>query len=300
MDSTTRPIAVLGLGGVGGMIAARTDALAIGTERTVEVVRASGITLVEGDSTAIVPLDAAERLEQPIGLLVIAVKAPALEAALERIAPASVERAVVLPLLNGLEHLATIRAWAAETGSTARVAAGSISRLQAFSPEPGLIIQRRPTPLVTASSDHMPAADLDEALRPLHVPGIEVEIAESEALVLWEKAARLAVLAAATSASGEPVGTLRADASWRRRLDEALVEACAAAAAEGVALEPAAQWAIIDAMPETLTTSTARDVLAGRPSELDAITGSVMRAAARHGIATPALAGLMEDACRPR
>ena len=43
---------------------------------------------------------------------------------------------------------------------------------------------------------------------------------------------------------------------------------------------PSAQWAIIEAMDHDLTTSTARDVAAGRPSELDAISGSVVRAGA--------------------
>ena len=38
----------------------------------------------------------------------------------------------------------------------------------------------------------------------------------------------------------------------------------------------------------------ARDVAAGRPPELDAIGGAVLRAAARHGIATPTVARLVE------
>ena len=95
------------------------------------------------------------------------------------------------------------------------------------------------------------------------------------------------MLAAATVASGLTVGALRADAAWRDRLREALDEACAVAAADGVRLDPAAQWAIIDALPAELTTSTARDARAGRPTELDAITGSVVRAGDRLGVADP-------------
>ena len=40
----TQPIAVLGAGGIGGMIAARTGAVCVGTARTVEAIRASGLT----------------------------------------------------------------------------------------------------------------------------------------------------------------------------------------------------------------------------------------------------------------
>ena len=39
---TRAPLAVLGLGGVGGALAARTGALCVGTERTVEAIRARG------------------------------------------------------------------------------------------------------------------------------------------------------------------------------------------------------------------------------------------------------------------
>jgi 2-dehydropantoate 2-reductase len=141
----------------------------------------------------------------------------------------------------------------------------------------------------------------DGRLEPLRVPGIEVVLGDDERSVLWEKAARLAVLAAATVASGLAVGSLRMDAEWRPRLEAALGEACAVAAADGVHLDAVAQWAIIEAMPEDLTTSTARDAASGGPTELDAISGSVVRAGARLGVPTPALARLLEEAaCRVR
>ena len=161
------------------------------------------------------------------------------------------------------------------------------------------MVQRSPGALVTAAGDAVDPARLDAALGPLRVPGIDVVVATGERAVLWEKAARLAVLAAATVASGLTVGALRADPVRRQRLREALDEACAVADADGVRLDPAGQWAIIDALPAELTTSTARDARAGRPTELDAITGSVVRAGARLGVPTPALAGLLEEArCR--
>src|SRR4029079_5964647 len=95
------------------------------------------------------------------------------------------------------------------------------------------------------------------------------------------------------------VGPLRADATWRPRLQEALAEGGAVASADGVELELLEQWAIIESMPDDLTTSAARDAASGGPTELDAITGSVVRAGARLGMPTPALARLLEEAsCR--
>jgi len=102
-------------------------------------------------------------------------------------------------------------------------------------------------------------------------------------------------------ASSLAVGRLRVDEAWRQRLVAALDEACAVAAADGAALDAAAQWAIIEAMPDDLTTSAARDAASGRSTELDAITGSVVRAGMRLRVPTPALALLLEEAaCRAR
>jgi 2-dehydropantoate 2-reductase len=98
-----------------------------------------------------------------------------------------------------------------------------------------------------------------------------------------------------------PIGELRSDPEWRRRLQEAIAETCRVAAADGVDLSAEAEWEIIASMPPLLTSSTARDIAAGRPSELDAITGAAVRAGYRVGVATPQLERLLaeaEETCR--
>jgi 2-dehydropantoate 2-reductase len=298
---TREPIAVLGIGGVGGMVAARTGAVCVGTERTVNAIRARGLTLTQGDVTTVVHPDAVTRLDRPIALLVVAVKAYDLDAALERVAPAALHGALVLPLLNGLEHVDALRRRLGASDTVSRgspaVAAGSIGRVEAFSPEPGVVVQRTTeAAIVEAACAGLGRVALEAALASLRVPGIEVVVADDERAVLWSKTTRLAILAAATVASGRTVGELRDDPSWRARLEEALREACAVAAAEGVSVDPAGQWAIIQALPHDLTTSAARDASAGRPTELDAIAGSVVRAGLRLGVPTTELARLLAEA----
>lgn len=294
-------VAVLGGGGIGGLIAARTGALCVGTERTVAAIRAGGLRLEHDGTTTIARPEAVERLERPVDLLVVCVKAYDLESALERIPAETVAGAVVLPLQNGLEHVAAIRAHfeARDTVSEARptVAAGSIGRVEAFSPEPGVVVQRTlGAATIAAASAELGAEALAAALAPLRVPGIEVVVLDDERAVLWEKAARLAVLAAGAVASREAAGALREDGAWRHRLCSALAEACAVALAEGIAVDPAEQWAIIESLPADLIPSAARDAAAGRRTELDAITGSVVRAGRRAGVPTPELARLLDDA----
>lgn len=303
LEPHTGRIAVLGLGGIGGMLAARTGALCVGTDRTVAAIRDTGLTLVHPGGTLVAHVEATATLERQVDLLVVAVKAHDLEAAFDRIEPSALAGAVVLPLLNGLEHVDAIRTRFGASNTVLQappiVAAGSVGDVEAYSPEPGLVVQRTDGATVVAASNELGEERLAGALAPLRVPGVRVTIRADEQAVLWAKATRLSVLAAATVATGRSVGELREDPSWRERLRTALGEAVRIAEADGVELHAADQWAIIESLPPDFTTSTARDAAAGRPTELDAITGSVVRAGRRLGVGTPVLTALLEEAaCR--
>jgi 2-dehydropantoate 2-reductase len=278
-------VGVLGPGGVGGALAVRlalagNDVVCVGTAATVAAIRKSLVLEWLGERLEARPA-AVEVLDQPVDLLLVTVKAPRLRAATDRIRTGP---RVVLPLMNGLEHLERLR-----RVFPARVAAGSI-RIEAYAAERGHLVQESPFTAVRMASDDVP---LDGVAAVLRRAGIETRIVESERAVLWEKAARLAALAPATALTQRPVGELRADPEWRATLEAAIAEACAVATADGAPSTPAAHWAIIDTMPDGLSTSAARDVAAGRPSELDAITGAVVRAARGLGVATPTLDDLL-------
>ena len=159
-------------------------------------------------------------------------------------------------------------------------------------------MQNTPGVIITVAGD-ADSASVDL----LGQSGAEVRVDGSESAVLWEKLARQAPVAAATTATQRPIGELRSDPEWRPRLERAIAETCAVAAADGVPLAPEAQWEIIESMPPKLTSSTARDVAAGRPSELDAITGAAVRAAKRLDVPAPTLEQLLaeaEETCRAR
>ena len=47
------------------------------------------------------------------------------------------------------------------------------------------------------------------------------------------------------------------------------------------------RWAMLDAQPADTTSSMQRDIMAGRPSELEAQTGAVVRLGKKTGIPTP-------------
>jgi 2-dehydropantoate 2-reductase len=280
-------VAVLGAGAVGAVFAvplARTGCRVVCVARaeTAKAIRRDGITLARHGDVLHARPESVELLTDSVDLLLVTVKAPALQDALERVVAEPVK---VVPLLNGLEHVDRLR-----TLLGGRVVAASVGRLEAYREGLTTVAQTTRRPLVTL------APEGESISRVFAAAGAEVRIGTSERAVLWEKVARLAPLAAATVLTQRPVGDLRLDPEWRGRLEQVIAEACAVAAAERVELDPARQWEIIDSMPADLTMSTARDAAAGRPSELDAITGAVLRAGRRLSVQTPALDRLLEEA----
>jgi 2-dehydropantoate 2-reductase len=228
---------------------------------------------------------AVPQLTRPFDVLIVATKSTGLEAALGRVAAPP---GLVVPLLNGLDHMATLR----RRFGADRVAAGTI-RIEADRPEPGRIVQTSPFLRIDLAADEPalgPALDALASL--LQTAEIPVQIGPSEAQILWSKLVRLNALACTTSASDRPIGFIRTDPEWRERLVGCIYEAAAVANADGASIDPAARLAELDEAHEGLGSSMQRDIAAGREPELDAIAGAVLRAGRRHGVPCPTIAGL--------
>jgi len=284
--------AVLGPGAVGGALAVRlanagVTVVCVAHPEAAGLVALAGLVLESPEGTLSARVQVVERLVKPVDLLLVTVKAPALDDAVERIDASAVEHGVVLPLLNGIEHMDVLRG-----RFDGRVAAGTISHFQAYRAGRVQIIEATPSPLITMASESLSGSEVERAADLLRRARVDVRVGQSEKRVLWHKLARIAPLAAVTSVSGRPLGVLRKDPEWRQKLDDGIVEACAVAEADGVSLRPSAQWAIIEEMADETTTSAARDVIAGRTSELDAIVGAVLRIGERHDVPCPTLTEL--------
>ena len=284
--------AVLGPGAVGGSLAVRlansgVQVVCVAHPEAVGLIALAGLVVESPEGTLTARVEVVEQLAKPVDLLLVTVKAPVLDDAVGRVDPSAVERGVVVPLLNGLEHMDVLRA-----RFDGRVAAGSISHFQAYRAGRVQIIEATVAPVITIASESLARGEVEAAADLLRRGRIDVRVGQTEKRVLWHKLARIAPLAAVTSVSGRTVGELRTDPGWRQRLDSAIVEACAVAEADGVSLRPAAQWAIIEEMADETTTSAARDVAAGRRSELDALLGSVLRAGERLDVPCPTLTEL--------
>ena len=288
-------VAVLGIGGIGGLVSALLwrsgcDVTCIAKEDAAEALRRDGLTLESAAFGTFTARPAViTHLERDPDILLIATKSTTLRNALTR-APASIApTALIVPLLNGIEHLVLLRAVYGP-----RVAAVVIGGVEAFTRSPTRIMQTTSSAQIELASDGEVAQPRLTALAEMFArAGFTATVRPREAEVMWGKLVRINALACATSASGKRLGEVRSDPWWRAQLEGCLREGVAVAAAEGVVMDADAIMAQIDGFSSSLGTSMQRDVEAGRPSELDAIAGAVVRAGRRHGIACPITEGLM-------
>jgi 2-dehydropantoate 2-reductase len=286
-------VAILGPGGVGGLLAgvlarAGTEVAVVARESTAAVIAQSGVqvrSVMFGDFST--HPRALARLQGPVDALIVATKAAGLKSALERVA---VEPTVVLPLLNGLDHLAELR----ERFAAGSVLAGSI-RVEADRPQPGVVVHTSPFLLVSMASGEPAVRPAMQALADtISQAGVPVRVEDSEADVMWSKLVRLNALACTTSAYNVLLGEIRSTPRLRADLVGAIEEACAVGRAEGARdIDPARALAELEAAHDTLGSSMQRDIAAGREPELDAIPGSVLRAGARHSIQCPTIERLV-------
>jgi 2-dehydropantoate 2-reductase len=289
---------VLGPGGVGGFLAAALtrsgiDTTLVARTQSADAIEAGGGLRVRsvrlGDVSAQPRLATAAAGEA--GALLVATKAVGLEQALERVA--GLEPRIVLPLLNGLDHLDLLR----ERYGT-RAVAGSI-RIESTRVAPGEIEQTSPFLRIDmASADEHMRAPIDELATLLEGAGVPTRILDSEAQAMWGKLVRLNAIACATSAWDLPLGEIRSDPERRAALEACVREGAAVAQAEGADVAPGDTMAELDDAHPGLRTSMQRDIAAGRAPELDAIAGSVLRAAGRHGLACPEIERLARVAAR--
>jgi 2-dehydropantoate 2-reductase len=281
-------LAVLGPGGVGGLLGGALDRAGapvtiVARAATVEAIAERGLSVSSvllGDFLAHPP--ATPRLEQPVDVLIVATKAAGLREALERI---EVAPKLVLPLLNGLDHVAVLRErFAAET-----VVAGTI-RVEADRPEPGVVVHTSKFLRVDMASSYPSArAAMQRLASTLADAAIPARIGDSEPQVMWSKLVRLNALACTTSAYDKLLGEIRSTPKLRADLVGAIEEGCAVARAEGASIPSEDPLGELGAAHDTLGSSMQRDIAARRSPELDAIPGSVLRAAARHWIECPTI-----------
>jgi len=287
-------VAVLGPGGVGGLLAGllarRGDQVTcLAPPATAAHLATHGLELRSpalGDAR--VAVEAADRLDHEVDVCFVTVKAAQLAEAVEAVPAQVLGDGLVVPFLNGIDHVA----WLRGRYPPDQVVAGTI-RVESTRVGPGVIEHVSPFAVVELAAGDGPKARVEEVAARLAETGLDVTVRDDEARTLWSKLAVLAPIALVTTWAEAPFGEARA-----RHWDEVAAvarEIVLAARADAVELDEAAVVGLLEKVPDGMRSSMQKDAAAGRPTELDAIGGTILRAAGRAGSDAPVTARLVAD-----
>jgi 2-dehydropantoate 2-reductase len=286
-------IAVVGVGGVGGLLGgllSRSGEFVtfVATESTASALE-NGLTINSsryGSFTT--PSRAVTRLTAPVDVCVVAVKSTQLEAAMSRVAMSSVDEAIIVPLLNGIEHVADLRVLYDRrvVPATMRVASTRVAPAVIEHTSPFVRIELA-EPQDDGRRDRVAAfkASLEQA-------GVDVDLRDDEGAMLWEKLIFLCPLALLTTRYGMSAGEVRT--VHRDELVAMIDEIAIVAAASGITVSADDAVKFFDSVPPTMQSSMQHDAAAGLPIEIEAIGGAVLRAASTAGVSTPVTLRLVD------
>ncbi|MEU9401800.1 2-dehydropantoate 2-reductase [Streptomyces sp. NPDC048242] len=294
---TIKPtVAVLGPGGVGGLLAALLSrsghrVICLARESTAESLRKDGIQVRSrqfGEFTASVEADT--ELREPVDACLIAVKQTGLESALSRIPAEVLGDALLVPFLNGVEHPAALRA---RYGSGHVAPAAIRVESTRVSADPVVIEQGSPFVEVDLASATAPRDRLDTLAAALTASGVTARVTDDETATLWTKLAFLAPFALLTTRHAAPLDVVLD--RHRTELEALVAETAAVGRACGAPTDAAQLLARYGSFLPGTKSSMQRDAEEGRPLELDAIGGALLRAAETRGVAVPVAARVMEE-----
>jgi len=280
--------AILGVGGIGGLIGASLarlgDPVTAVVRREALATYPEQLKLESPFGNFSVPVAASAEVP-PVNLLWITVKATQLLDSLAAfIHPESVK--AIVPLLNGIDHLDLLRSKYGHQKVIAATIAVESERVA-----PGHIVQRSPFARLNVSSAGRPllAATLDQFQK----MGFECRFIDDEPTLMWSKIVFLAPMALATTAFNQPVGGVMSNLGRKAEWEASVREACAVALAEGAKVEADVVLAGMSKLPYHMRSSMQKDVEQGNRPELDAIAGPIIRTGDRLGIEVTATRRLL-------
>jgi 2-dehydropantoate 2-reductase len=283
--------AILGAGGIGGVIGA---ILANAGEQVTLLVRRGTakeyppeISLDSTLQSVTAKVEVTESVPAQVDILWITVKATQLESALAGL-PEAISATAVVPLLNGIDHIVLLRRRFGDGAVFPATIAGEMERTA-----PGKYVHRSPFLRfnVTTSAKSVLGTSVAEFQR----FGMECRYIDNEQTLLWGKMVFLAPFALSTSAAGQPIGSVLSNPERRTLLEDCIRETAEAGRANGADLDANATIKMIGASPGAMRSSMQKDIEAGRPPELDAIAGPILRTAKAHGFHAKATQELVDE-----
>ena len=287
-------IAIYGTGGAGGYFGAHLarageDIVFIARglhlqaihERGLRVETPVGEILVHPARATDNPAEAGE-----VEVVILGVKTWQVSEAARAMQPMMGRETFVLPLQNGVEAATQL---AGVLGAN-RVLGGLCATFSQVA-GPGHIRSIGDTHFIKFGElDNRPSDRTERLRQTFERAGVRASIPPDIQIALWEKLLLVAGYGGPGAVARAPVGVIRELPETRRMVERCMREIFAVARARRVALADGSvekTMALLDSLVPSGTTSLQRDIAAGRPSELDAWNGAVLRLGQESGVATP-------------
>jgi len=287
-------IAIIGAGGVGGYFGGKlanggADVVFIVRGATLDAMRTRGLRVesIKGDFV----IEHPNATDDPasvgdVDAIFVTVKTWQIEEAARQIKPMIGENTMVIPLENGIDAPDQL---AATVGREHVL--GGLCGIVSFIVAPGHIRHAGAEPFIMfgeLDNRHSARAEQlrDECLR----AGVQTDIPSDIHHALWSKFVFIAAMSGIGAATRVPIGQWRSMPETRDLATRAIREIVDLARARGVDLGAEAvdrTLARFDGLNADATSSLQRDIIDGKPSELDAQLGAVVRLGRDAGVPTP-------------
>lgn len=287
-------LAVLGAGAVGGYFGARlakagADVTFLARGATLAALNERGLEVKSpaGDF-AVHPIAASDGSDElaPFDGVLVCTKAWQVAEGAQLLARLLDADGFALPLTNGVEAPEVLGA----ALGPERVL-GGMCRIIAKVTSPGVIehVGVEPT-VVFGELDDRPSARVEALGAVFAAAGVAAEVPPSVRGAMWEKLVFIAATSAVGAVTRAAIGEIRAVPESRALLAAAMRETWSVARGLGIPVREETVercLAFFDDLPAEGTASMQRDVITGRPSELEAQAGAVVRFGRQAGVATP-------------
>ena len=287
-------IAVFGAGGIGGYLGGRLsqsgeEVAVVARGAHLEAIRQHGLRgdSIDGDFVfhpSIATNDPAE--VGPVDVVILGVKAWHVSEAAQAIRPMIGRETCVFPVQNGVEAHSQL---AAVLGEEAVLV--GIGGLVSFIEGPGHIRHTAAEPYVKfGEMDGQTSPQTERLLEAFVRAGVQAEIPTSIHAALWQKMMFICAGSGVGAVTRVPIGEWRSLPETWDMACQILRESDSVARALGVDMlghEGEAAIAQVVGMQAKATTSMQRDIMEGRPSELEVQNGAVVRLGRQVGVPTP-------------
>jgi len=287
-------ILIYGIGGVGGYFGGK---LALTDHKVTMIARGEHLTAIQKNGLEVKSItgdfvvkpyfvtDDLSKIDTP-DLVIFGVKSWQLEQAIKDILQYCNENTIFLPLQNGANNAEQLN----NVVSKDQVLAG-LCRMISFVASPGVISNPSIAPsLLFGEQDNIKT---DRVLKICDVftnAGINAAIPENIQVAIWKKFLFITTISAIGGLIRAPIGVLRETPYLKDIMTKTAQEVLAVANAKGIVLPENIidlTYKAIHRQEYKTTASTQRDIMDGKPSELENFNGYIVKEGRKLGVLTP-------------